>query len=207
MGSLQRLLDDFPADAVFVDSLIELARRTTKEMPKAGDAAGWAAVVRPLSALAHERDVGLLTIHHARKSDGRYRDSTEIAAACDAIFDMLGPKGGDDPTLRRLEGVGRWEVGRWIARLVDGAYEFGGEIKHEGPAGEDDRIQALVPKIRAALSSGPACGKEALRRQLKVSQNHLYAALNIMEARGEIEVGTKGPGKAASITLLEAVKS
>src|SRR5260370_14367975 len=85
-------------------------------MTGSGDAWGWAPEVRQLTAWAHYHDVAVVTIHHARKADGEYRDSGEIGAAVDAILTLLppGPKQAD--AVRRIRVEGR----RSIARLVHG---------------------------------------------------------------------------------------
>lgn len=128
-GSLESALDEFPADLLVVDSLIEWARRTLDRVPDDGDSSGWARVVRPLTSFAHDRNVGVLTLHHSRRSDGRYRSSGEIAAGVDVIYEMLGPTHDEDQASRRFEGVGRWEVGKWNATMnADGMYEIGGGL-------------------------------------------------------------------------------
>ena len=46
----------------------------------AKDATSWSAPMLALTAIARETRTGLLLLHHARKSDGRYRDSSAIGA-------------------------------------------------------------------------------------------------------------------------------
>ena len=161
MDSLQRILDHEEAEhpgellLVVVDSLIEWARLTRKDgAPDDADTAGWAQVVRPLTALAHDRNIAVNTIHHGRRSDGRYRSSGEIAAAVDVIYDMLQPRQREDATVRRLEGVGRFHVGRWTCRLVDGSYEFGSHVEGQ----DQDPIDRLHWRLRRTLDALPGGG-------------------------------------------------
>ncbi len=65
------------------------------------------AVLQPLSALAHQRGVALVVVHHARKSDGKSRGSTAITAATDVVCEFWPPDEDADPTLRRLSSRGR----------------------------------------------------------------------------------------------------
>jgi len=99
-------------DLVVVDSLIEYARRTTSEMPGSGDAAAWAPVVRQLTAWAHDHDVAIVTIHHATKATGEFRDSGEIGAAVDCILTMLPPGSTEDAAVRRIRVNGRRSITR-----------------------------------------------------------------------------------------------
>ena len=200
MGSLERVLDAEPTDLVVVDSLIEWTRRTVKEMPSDGDSAGWASVIRPLTALAHERDIGLLTIHHSRRSDGRYRSSGEIAAGVDWIYDMLGVRGNQ--SLRRFEGVGRWGAQRWIAGFEDGTYEFGGKAPED--LDRAHRAQELVPAIRAFVEGHPDCSKNAITRGVPGDNRAVEAALKLMESQEEVTIEQGGPGKASKVRLNRA---
>ncbi|MEQ1857239.1 MAG: AAA family ATPase [Longimicrobiales bacterium] len=121
----RELLTAWPADLVVVDSLSEYARSMQGAVPEDGDTAGWAAAIRPLVSLAREFDLAVLVLHHVRRSDGQYRGSGEIAAACDAILEMEVAKQGEDPTLRRFKGRGRWAVEPWSMRLGENRPELG----------------------------------------------------------------------------------
>lgn len=208
LSALEQLLDEWPAELVVLDSLIEWTRRVSKDMPKDGDSAGWAQVVRPLTALAHTHDVGLLTLAHSRRADGRYRSSGEIAAATDVLYDMLGPRGrGKDTTVRRFEGVGRWDVGRWHARMVDGAYVFGGE-SGEGESGgvhnnNKDRLERVTQAIVDVLGKAPdhtIGSKNALHRQIGGNPNMCYRALAFLEEQGQVEITSRGRAQAITLT-------
>lgn len=53
-----------------------------------GSAADWEPVMDRLGALAQQSDAALVLSHHARKSDGEYRDSTAIGAGVDCILEL-----------------------------------------------------------------------------------------------------------------------
>lgn len=64
-------------------------------------------VVQSLTNLAHTTGVALILVHHARKSDGKYRDSSAIGGAVDAIIEVFLPDENGDPRLRRARARGR----------------------------------------------------------------------------------------------------
>ena len=69
-----------------------------------------AAVVQPLTNLAHDKGIALVIVHHARKSDGRARGSTAIMAGTDVVCEFFAPEEDTDPTLRRMRSAGRVPV-------------------------------------------------------------------------------------------------
>lgn len=128
---VDKLLTDWPADLVVIDSLAEYARITNSTgVPEDGDSAGWASIVRPLVALARKHDTAVLLLHHVRRSDGQYRGSSEIAAAVDALLELSPPGSDEDPAVRKLKGRGRWKVEPFSVALRDGVYTIdgGGEL-------------------------------------------------------------------------------
>jgi hypothetical protein len=102
--------DDQQLDVVVIDSLIEYARRSSAAMPESGSSAGWSPIMRGLTKFAHDYNVGIVTIAHANKSTGEYRDSSEIGAAVDAIITMKPPGERQDETVRRLRIDGRRSI-------------------------------------------------------------------------------------------------
>ena len=50
--------------------------------------------MRPLVRIARDTNCALVLLHHAGKSEGKYRDSTEIGAAVDVIVEMSVTAGG-----------------------------------------------------------------------------------------------------------------
>lgn len=206
-ASLVREIKAFRPDVVVIDSLIAWAQRTAKETPGSGDAAAWAEVTRPLGAMAHEHNVGLVTLHHATKDGQRYRDSTEIAAAADVLIEMSAPY-KQDPSRRRFVTVSRMG-GRtvWTGTFQEGSgYELG-SVGDEDQAGlPDERRVDIETKVRKALmrDGGSIRGKEALRQQVKVNNNALHAVLKLMEDRGEVYVTPAGPGKAQIVAFVQS---
>lgn len=176
LGKLNALLETSPADLLVVDSLAEYARLTLGRAPDDGDAAGWGAIVRPLVQLSRERDVGVLLLHHPRRSDGQYRGSGEIAAALDCLLEMTMPNAGEDPTLRRFRGRARWPVENFALRMEEGQYVLGGG----GPLSLDARVLLHV-------EANPGESGSAVRKAVGGRTETVLAALDRLVDRGAIQ--------------------
>lgn len=70
-----------------------------------GDSQGWTRVMNEITEIARTFGATLI-LHHARKSDGKYRDSTAIGANVDMILTMHGE--GAEP--RIIKGIGRFDI-------------------------------------------------------------------------------------------------
>ncbi len=126
---------------VIVDSLVAYSRGLIAD---ANNAIQTQAVVQGLTDLCHQTAVALILIHHARKADGKYRDSSAIGGAVDIIAEVFPPDefATTDPTRRRVR-----PVGRVPARGVDFRYDgrsFTIADPSESKAPLDQRIVAVV---------------------------------------------------------------
>jgi hypothetical protein len=74
-------------------------------------------IVQRLTRISHEADVALVLVHHTRKSDGRYRDSTAIGGGVDVIIEVSAPDENTDPTLRKAAAKGRVPVHNYRFRF------------------------------------------------------------------------------------------
>ena len=109
---------DFPAPLVVVDTLAAL---TSGIIAEAGSSAQWSPVMSRLVGLARWYDgASVLLLHHTRKSDNQYRDSSAIGANVDMIFEMSAPSG----TERKLSPKGRWRVEEYTVSLIDGRFRL-----------------------------------------------------------------------------------
>ena len=171
-----QLLGDWPADLWVVDSLQEYARVTAGETPGDGDNAAWGSIVRPAVALARKHDISLIVLHHARRSDGAGRGASEIFAAVDATLELYLPTASEDPTVRRIQGRGRWPIERFTVRLQDGHYSLGG--------GGQLSTDALV---LLHVEQNPGATKSGLRKAVKARATAVDAAIHQLEERGAIQ--------------------
>lgn len=144
LADLRREVSERRADVVVIDTLIRWAGDRVTE---AGQAAQWAPILDELRAVARELNVAVVVLHHARKSDGRTRDSGEITANADVVIEQAE---------RHVDGIQRLMVrGRWVqpdfaVRLIEGkGYELVGADAAVGP-----RISAERRRVLDALKSG-----------------------------------------------------
>lgn len=110
--------DVMPVFAI-IDSLIAY---TTGTITDASSSAQAGPVVQSLTDVAHTSGVALVIIHHARKTDGRYRDSSAIGGGVDLILEMFMPDEEADPTRRRVRARGRVPVHGWEMRFDGDTY-------------------------------------------------------------------------------------
>lgn len=129
-----------------VDTLQAIAEHAR---PESGSGSQWAAIMRPLVRIARDTGTALVILHHARRSDGAYRDSSEIAAAVDVIVEM---SGSDTDTLRRLAWRGRYGRGKYAVRLCGHRYELL----------QDDDGNTLSDEIIGFVKAHPGTGSSAV---------------------------------------------
>jgi AAA domain-containing protein len=147
---------------VIVDTLAAIAEGKLED----GSAKAWQPLMTALTRLARELNCAVLIIHHARKSDGAYRDSTAIGANVDCIIEMRADE--RDTTVRHLKAKGRFQVTDCAIRYTESGYEL---------------LEAVVPEvaIRNAIKSfvqeHPGCSLNQLRKGIHVGST---------KARGEI---------------------
>jgi hypothetical protein len=205
LTSMQGAIAAHTPDVVVIDSLIAWARRVVKkEMPASGDAAGWAEVTRPLGALAHEHDVGLLVLHHATKDGQRYRDSTEIAAAADVLVEMTTVRGAD-PCQRRFVSVSRL-TGRstWRASYREGAYELTAEEEGRSSPEVQTPADRVAPLILQFVEAHPGGSKNQIMRGIAGDDRVKTAALHLLADGGAVRIEEpQGRGKPRGVWAVD----
>jgi len=105
LGDIWKTAEEVRPALIIWDSLGAFANEISGKTLDPGDAQGWTRVMLEVMDVARAFGASLL-IHHAKKSDGTYRDSTAIGAAVDVILEMHGE--GAEP--RVLKGRGRLEI-------------------------------------------------------------------------------------------------
>lgn len=121
LTSLAEAVEAVRPTLVVVDTLPALVSDLA---PDSGSASQWTPTLLRLTALARESGAALLLLHHARKSDGHYRDSGAIGANADAILEMSEVEG--DPAARTFRPKARWPMEPFTLRLAGDRYELGG---------------------------------------------------------------------------------
>jgi hypothetical protein len=116
---------DRPADAIereaayYKPALIivdTLAAFVGGDIEDPGNSSEWTPLMARLVRVARKHEAAVWLLHHARKSDGTYRDSTAIGAAVDVLLELRPDQ--EDPNLRHLKGRGRFEVPNFSVTLT-----------------------------------------------------------------------------------------
>lgn len=166
---------------VVVDTLAALVDHLTAR-PDPGSATAWTPIMAALTRTARESDAAMLLLHHARKSDGAYRDSTAIGAGVDAILEMM--EDGQDADVRKIRVRARWRVGDYSVRLIGDKYELAsGEL-------------SLDARVLLRIKAHPGCSLRQLRDGISARAQEVSAAVERLLDRGAIvDLGTSGTGR------------
>lgn len=103
IGMIEKITEHVEPDLVVIDTLAALTAHLDS-VPDAGDAGRWTAIMSRLTGLARVSDAAVVILHHGRRSDGRYRDSSAIGGGVDMILEVQERKDGS----RKVTGRGRW---------------------------------------------------------------------------------------------------
>jgi len=168
---------------VVVDTLAPLASNRVHD-PSSSMA--WTKVMTVLAAVAREVDSAVLVLHHSRKSDGTYRDSTAIGAGCDVLFEMKADS--RDSTVRRISGRGRIELEQEFAvRLVSDHYDLA-----EG-------VASLETQVLAFLGAHPDASSREIREGVSGRSKAIDAAVQGLVDEGSIVNNPDSRGNAYSL--------
>lgn len=170
---------------VVVDTLAALA---SSRVDDPSSSTAWTKVMTLLTAVARETGSAVLLLHHSRKSDGTYRDSTAIGAGCDVLLEMKDD--AKDSTLRRISGRGRIPIEPEIAaRLVGDRYEL-------AEAGSD----SLENQVLTFLGAHPGSSSRAIRDGVSGRAGDIDAIVRGLFDDGSIVNNPDGRGNAYSLT-------
>jgi hypothetical protein len=164
------------------DTLGAYANRTSGKEIEPGDSQRWTTVMTEISDVAREFAATLI-LHHSRKSDGKYRDSTAIGANVDVILEMHGE--GLDP--RIIKGTGRIPIRETRLKLEGDEFQ----LLRTSEEVESTVLDFVLTHPRCSfrdLKDGVVARDDELRRardglvkkgailNLGTPQNHLYIA-------------------------------
>jgi hypothetical protein len=179
-------LDD-PMDALYaearavgptllvVDTLSALVDATGAR-PDPGSSTAWTPIMSALTRIARDSDAAVGILHHARRSDGAYRDSSAIGAGVDAIVEMAD---GPDADVRVLRVRARWRVGDYSIRLAGGA----GPPRYELAKGEP----SLDARVLQYVAAHPGCSSRAVRTDVAGRTADITAAIHRLLGAHAIE--------------------
>lgn len=175
------VLESKPA-LIVVDTLSSLVEGVISD--HSNDAAGWTKVMNGLGRIARDADAGLIVLHHARKTDGKYRDSSAIGAGVDMILEMFEVE--NDPTLRLFKPRGRWTVDPFGVRFDEIAMSYAlstGELP-------------LETRVLDFIRRTPGCSQNALRKAITGKREAVDAAVAALIRRELVKDDTRGGGHA-----------
>lgn len=103
--AIEKAAEEIQPTLIIWDTLGAFADAISPSPIDPGDGPAWTRVMSVIVDITRRYGASLI-LHHSRKSDGKYRDSTAIGANVDFIMEMFGD--GDEP--RVLKTKGRFSV-------------------------------------------------------------------------------------------------
>lgn len=183
---LATITEELRPRLIVVDTLSKLGELMGIHKPSSS--AAWSPVMSCLTGLARDFDAAVLVLHHSRKSDGQYRDSSAIGAGVDVILEMSDD--GQDETARHLRGRGRFSIRETSIRLAGTAYEVVG-----APV-------TLKERILAHVELHPGTIQRDLRDALGGKSETLTEAVQGLIAGGRLE--NRGTGNSFRLCVPES---
>ena len=166
---LRTMVEDIRPALLVVDTLAALVMSLN---PDPGSSSAWVPIMGALARIARETDTAVILLHHARKSDGQYRDSSAIGAGVDVILEMS--EDGQDAAARRVRVKARWQVADYSVRLTDGPDRGGRYELASGEVSLDARVLLYVQEhpgatraVRTGVSGKATAVDAAVVRLLK----------------------------------------
>lgn len=158
-----------------------LAAFTVGLIDDASNDTAWTTIMNRLCLIARDSGAAVLVLAHARKSDGKYRDSSRIGAGVDAILEM---QPGDDPFSRKIEGRGRWAIEGCTVRLEGNRYVLAaGEI-------------SLDARVLLFIEQNPGCSMRKIRDGVTGRAEAIATSVRQLEMRGAVKDMGTGQGTA-----------
>jgi hypothetical protein len=183
-----------------VDTLSALVDATGTR-PDPGSSTAWTPIMSALTRIARDTDAAVEILHHARRSDGAYRDSSAIGAGVDAIVEMAD---GPDADVRVLRVRARWRVGDYSIRLAGEP----GTQRYGLATGEP----SLDARVLQYVEAHPGCSARAVRAGVAGRTADITAAIHrllgahAIENRGdETAMSLYTPGTASGTTPVPPV--
>jgi hypothetical protein len=168
-ADLAAAVEQTGAVLVVVDTL---AAFTETLVDDPGSSAKWTPVMAGLTRIARDSGAAFLLLHHARKSDGAYRDSTAIGAGVDSVLEL---HPGEEASVRKLKAKGRWTIEDCAVRLDGDRYTLA--------AGE----LSMDARVILYVENNPGCSMRQLREGVSGKAAVIDSAAHRLLERGAIE--------------------
>jgi len=178
------IVRSFDPAVIFLDSLAKWGEGVITDWNASAQVTP---LMTKLSEMCHHEHRAMMTSHHAKKSDGTYRDSTAIGANADLILEMH--IGDADPNVRRFNARGRMTVDDFALRFNGTDYDsVGGSISIR------DRVLAFV-------EANPDSSKRKIRDGVHGDNTLIDRSLGQLETDGLIS--NKGGEKCSKMRVTE----
>lgn len=173
LDQLAAVVLDLRPDLIVVDTLPALVERLGLDPGRSSD---WTPVMAKITRLARATGAAIVLLHHANKSDGRYRDSTAIGAGVDVILEMS--EDPSDSAVRKLRARGRVPVRDFSVRYV---------VEGDRPYFELTGIELpLETRVLAAVEANPGGSTRVIRNEVSGQASRVQHALAQLERAGHI---------------------
>lgn len=174
LGHLERDIKTIQPGLVVVDTLSTLTALMDLDP---GSAADWEPVMDQLGALASKSDAAFALNHHARKSDGEYRDSTAIGAGVDAILELR-PSPSEEENVRSVTAR---------ARSAIPAANFEYSLTGDGPYARLELLDgslSLEERVQRFVADHEGCSQRAVLDGVRGQRDDVRDALKRLAQSG-----------------------
>ena len=173
-SALRHDLDRTVPALLIIDTLATLTDRMDLDP---GSSSDWSKVMNRVGALAQESEVAVVLTHHARKSDGEYRDSTAIGGGVDCLLQMR----RDDQESKAVRKVSA------LSRSSIDARDFKYELVESGERPSLDLLDgslSLKERIQRFVQQNPGCSQNEVRNDVQGRDTKILGALSSLSEDG-----------------------
>ena len=186
------VIKSFDPQVIFLDSLSKWGDSIVTDWNASAQVTP---VMSKLAELCHHEHRAMLCSHHAKKKDGKYRDSTAIGASADLLLEMFPVEA--DSNIRRFEPMGRMSLEPFALRYTGSGFEqVGGHV-------------AVRDRVLAFVEANPGSSKRRIREAIRGSNPLVDQALDQLsrdgliadhgtESRSQFNVTENGRGTVAA---------
>lgn len=167
--AIRKAAEDIKPSLIIWDTLGAFADAITGDTVDPGDGPAWTRIMLEIVTISREYGASLI-LHHSRKSDGHYRDSTAIGANVDVILEMHGE--GAEP--RVIKPKSRFEVPETRFVLEGDTFRL---IETE---------KELQERVLAFVKTHPRCSARDVREGVSGRDGDITKAREALVKKGAI---------------------
>jgi len=172
-AELEMMIAEWSPAWVVIDSLVRLGESWNPSITEWSNSGQVAPLINWCADLAHKGQAVTIT-HHAKKSDGQYRDSTAIGAGVDMLVTLTAVK--NSPTERHLSPLGRFNLEARNLILTSSGFE--------PTDGEPLSVRDAVVRY---IGENPGCSKNEVNNQVTGNRTKIFDVVNELVNSGDLE--------------------